>query len=98
MTFNDIIDFLLSLLREEDAQAAFEQDPEGTLAAAGLRDVSGQDIRDARLQLADSGAVTAGSAAPGPGGDDPVHEIAFTTRNFSAEPAEPDVTNFIDQS
>lgn len=82
MTFDDIIDFLLSLMRDDDARAAFEQDPQGTLATAGLQDVTGQDIRDARLQLADSGAVR-GSGQQG-GGGDAVHEIGYTTRHFSA--------------
>lgn len=95
MTFQDIIDFLLSLVRDEDAAAAFEQDPDATLAAAGLSDVTGQDIREARLQLADSGVVATSSAAASPGGSDPVGEIAFTTRNFSAAEAGP---TFIDQS
>lgn len=102
MTFDDIIDFLLSLLRDDDAQAAFAQDPEGSLAAAGLEGVTGQDVRDARLQLADSGAVTTSSASSPPGGSDPIQEIGFTTRNFSAgagEPGPADVTTtFIDQS
>ena len=82
MTFDDIIDFLLSLMRDDDARAAFEQDPQGTLATAGLQDVTGQDIRDARLQLADSGAVR--GSGPQGGGGDAVHEIGYTTRHFSA--------------
>lgn len=99
MTFQNIIDFLLSLVGDEEAQATFEQDPEGTLAAAGLQGVTGQDIRDARLQLSDSGAVSTSAAYAPPGGDDPVQEISYTTQNFSANVDTPDfTTNFIDQS
>ncbi|MGQ0575088.1 MAG: IniB N-terminal domain-containing protein [Pseudonocardia sp.] len=99
MTFDDIIDFLLSLLRDDEAQAAFEADPEGTLAAAGLTGVTGQDVRDARLHLTDSGAVAAGSAPPPPGGADPVQEISYTTRSFTASSDGPGfTTTFVDQS
>ena len=66
LAFSEIIDFLLNLMRDESARAEFEQDPQGTLARAGLEGVTGQDISDARLQLADSGAVAA--SADGGGG------------------------------
>ena len=57
LAFSEIIDFLLTLMRDESARAEFEQDPQGTLTRAGLEGVTGQDIADARLLLADSGAV-----------------------------------------
>ena len=88
LAFADIIDFLLRLLSDEAAQAQFEQDPQGTLEQAGLEGVTGQDIRDARLQLADSGAVSAtddGSGSSYPDGDDPVREIGYTTRHYAVD-------------
>ena len=59
VAFSDIIDFLLNLLSDETARAEFDQDPQGSLEQAGLEGVTAADIRDARLQLADSGAVSA---------------------------------------
>jgi hypothetical protein len=80
-----LIEFLANLLGDDAAQAEFAQDPEGTLARAGLGDVTGQDVRDARLLMADNGSARAGDGVgPGPGGDDPVGEISYTARNFSA--------------
>jgi hypothetical protein len=87
LAFSDIIDFLLRLLSDEATRVQFDQDPQGTLARAGLQGVTGQDIRDARLQLADSGAVSATDDAAGaryPHGDDPVHEIGYTTAHYAA--------------
>ena len=85
--FSDIIDFLLGLLRDDAARAQFDRDPQKALADAGLQGVSAQDIRDARLQLADSGAVSAvddGSHSPYPHGHDPVREIGYTTAHYAA--------------
>jgi hypothetical protein len=87
LAFSDIIDFLLRLMGDEATQAQFDQDPQGTLQQAGLEGVSAQDIRDARLQLADSGAVSAtddGARSSYPDGDDPVHEIGYTTSHYTA--------------
>jgi hypothetical protein len=89
MTMQDVIDFLLDLLRNEDTRAAFERDPGGVLADRGLEGVTAQDVRDARLVLADQGgARPVGDDAP-PGGDDPVREIRFTEDNFEAESQAP---------
>jgi hypothetical protein len=93
LAFSEIIDFLLNLMRDETARAEFEQDPQGTLARAGLQGVTGQDISDARLLLADSGAVR---ATGGDGGTtagqssyqddaDPVRQINHTTQQFQAQ-------------
>jgi hypothetical protein len=88
VAFSDIIDFLVRLLTDDAARAQFEQDPEGTLEQAGLEGVTAQDIRDARLQLADSGAVHAtddGAGSAYPDGDDPVREIGYTTQHYVAD-------------
>lgn len=81
-----LIDFLVSLMRSDDAQTAFEQDPEGTLARNGLEGVTSQDVRDARLVMCDSGGArpqsTGTSAARH---DDPVREIRHTTQNFEVD-------------
>ena len=42
-----ILQFLLDLLRDPSAQAAFAADPQGTLAAAGLDSMCFADVRDA---------------------------------------------------
>jgi hypothetical protein len=39
-------DFVLDLLTNPEARAAFELDPEGTLNAAGLGDITAADVRD----------------------------------------------------
>ena len=86
VAFADVIDFLLRLLTDEDAQAEFDKDPQGTLADAGLEGVTAADIRDARLQLADSGAVSSTDGGRGSShGDDPVREIGYTTQHYVAD-------------
>jgi len=87
VAFTDVIDFLLRLLTDDKAQAEFDKDPQGTLADAGLDGVTAADIRDARLQLADSGAVSATDDGRGSsyGGDDPVREIGYTTQHYVAD-------------
>lgn len=80
-----LIDFLMSLMREEKTRLAFERDPEGTLADRGLDNVTGQDVRDARLMMADDGMARPRPAARqerGGGDDDAVREIRHTTNNF----------------
>lgn len=79
-----LIDFLMSLFRDEDAKAAFDQDPQGALAKHGLQGVTGQDIRDARLVMADRGDVRADdrSGWPSSADDDPVREIHHTTEHY----------------
>jgi hypothetical protein len=85
-----LIEFLMNLLRDEKAQAEFEQHPQATLAEHGLHNVSGQDVRDARLIMADDGAV---HPRHGSGRshhharnehDDPVREIRHTTQQYEA--------------
>jgi hypothetical protein len=85
----EVIDFLLDLLRNEETQAEFERAPEAVLADRGLEGVTAQDVRDARLQLADSGGARAVGDDSPPGGNDPIREIRFTEDNFAAEPAPP---------
>jgi hypothetical protein len=88
LAFSDIIDFLLRLMGDETTQAQFDQDPQGTLQQAGLDGVTAQDIRDARLQLADSGAVHAADEDARPahhGGHDAVHEIGYTRTHYVAD-------------
>jgi hypothetical protein len=100
LAFSEIIDFLLTLMRDENARAEFEQDPQGTLARAGLEGVTGQDISDARLQLADSGTVRATGDDETQSGRsssyedhadraDPVVQINHTTQHFEAEDSGP---------
>ena len=52
-----LIDFLMNLLRNDDAKAAFSQNPQAELAKNGLEGVTGQDVRDARLIMADNGGA-----------------------------------------
>lgn len=79
-----LIDFLMNLLRDDDAKIAFAQNPQGALAKHGLEGVSGQDVRDARLIMADNGGARAreDTHRPSSHSDDPVREIQHTTQNF----------------
>ena len=86
VAFSDIIDFLLRLLSDETARADFEKDPQASLGKAGLEGVSAQDVRDARLHLADSGAVhaTDDGGRSASHHHDPVREIGHTTTHYAA--------------
>lgn len=52
-----LVQFLMDLLRDEDAQAQFLADPERVLAENGLSGVSAQDVCDAQPVLADKAGV-----------------------------------------
>jgi hypothetical protein len=91
LAMSDIIDFLLGLLRDEDARAEFAQNPQASLERAGLEGVTGQDVRDAQLQMADTGvARSGGEGRSHSGGDDPVREISYTTQHYHVAPDAPD--------
>jgi hypothetical protein len=81
----EVIDFLVNLMRDDTAQREFDRDPETALADRGLADVTGQDVRDARLMMADSGAVSPRQDRPthSGSGSDPIREIHHTTTNFT---------------
>lgn len=96
-----LIDFLMSLMRDEDTKQAFQRDPDGTLTDRGLRDVTAQDVQDARLIMADEGTVrprpdgeshSSGHHSSGyhdggltAGGGGPVREILHTTNTFEID-------------
>src|SRR4051812_15977866 len=76
------------MLTDDAARAEFDQDPQGALDRAGLEGVTADDVRDARLQLADSGAVSATDDGEGSSytrGDDPVREIHYTAQHYVAD-------------
>jgi hypothetical protein len=80
---SDLIDFLMSLMRDDKTRTAFEQDPKGTLARHNLSGVTGQDVRDARLVMADGGGVRCTDHGwSGSHHDDAVREIHHTTEHF----------------
>src|SRR6266496_4867078 len=83
----EVMDFLMHLMRDDKAQHEFDRDPDAALAHHGLSDVTAQDVSDACLMMADSGAVRprAGAERPAHGGGsghDPIHEINYTTNHF----------------
>lgn len=83
-----LIDFLVSLMRDDDAQADFDRDPQGALARGGLGDVTGQDVRDARMVMRDSGCLVPAGGSHGArhsGSHDPVREIHHTTANYHVD-------------
>lgn len=101
LSLSEIIDFLLSVMRDPDARAEFEQDPEGAMSRAGIEGATGQDVRDAQLVMADRGMVRSdgggSSGSSGSGGDDPVQEINYTTRNYQVTQDAPDTINIDDR-
>lgn len=81
-----LIDFLMNLLNDDEAKKAFDENPDAELTKAGLNGVTGQDVRDARLIMADSGGVRArGAERSSSHDDDPVREIHHTTREYVVE-------------
>lgn len=81
----EVIDFLMSLMRDEDTRTEFDRNPDAALADRGLADVTGQDVRDARLMMADSGSAQPRADRPperSGGSDDAVREIHYTTTHF----------------
>ena len=96
LSLSSLIDFLLGLLRDEEAQEEFARDPQGMLARHDLAGVTAQDIRDVQPMLADCDGVSyrgssgsdhgSGYAARGHGGDDdPVRVIHHVTRTHTVE-------------
>ena len=53
-TSTSLIEFLMSLLRDPEALAAYQDDPEGYLAACGVSDVSPTDVHDALVLIEDN--------------------------------------------
>jgi hypothetical protein len=83
---SSLIDFLMNLLKDDEAKKAFDENPDAELNKAGLNGVTGQDVRDARLIMADSGGVRArGAERSSSHDDDPVREIHHTTREYVVE-------------
>ncbi|WP_214408038.1 IniB N-terminal domain-containing protein [Pseudonocardia lacus] len=94
-TVNALIEFLLDLLRDEQAQAEFARDPQGMLARAGLEGVSAQDVCDAQPIVADHPAVRHHPQHDAPrhhhdgprhhDHDDPVREIHHVVKTHTVE-------------
>jgi hypothetical protein len=93
-----LIDFLMSLMRDEDTKREFDKNPEGTMTDHGLQDVSAQDVRDARLIMADEGSARPreggdsagggnydGGFGGGNGAGSAVREIVHTTNTFEID-------------
>jgi hypothetical protein len=85
-SLSSLIDFLMGLMRDKDAHAAFEHNPQAVLAHNGLANVTGQDVRDARMIMQDGGGLKPnGHQASHHGGHDPVREIHHTTTHYQVD-------------
>ncbi|MGH3973758.1 MAG: IniB N-terminal domain-containing protein, partial [Pseudonocardiaceae bacterium] len=85
LSVSSLIEFLMSLLRDEALQVEFERDPEAMLARHGLDGLCGQDVRDVQPILADHTAIHVknGGYHPSPHyDDDPVREIKHITEHY----------------
>src|SRR5262245_46682057 len=92
-SLDELMRFLMSIMGDKNSHEQFARDPETMLADRGLADVSGQDVRDARLMLADCGAAlpsSGGGHGGGHGGGGhgsgsghgAIDEIHYTATNF----------------
>lgn len=97
LSVSSLIEFLMNLLRDEEAQAEFERDPHGMLARHGLDGLCGQDVRDVAPLVADHENVHVKSGGQvHSGGDDAVSEINYIKQNYevNATVNDNDVYNF----
>jgi hypothetical protein len=89
LSVSSLIEFLMNLLRDDQAQAEFARDPQGVLARNGLADVTAQDICEAQPILADHPAITPHhSYHPvhhAPVHHSPVHEITKVIKTHSVD-------------
>jgi hypothetical protein len=53
-----LLDWILSLLRDPDARAAFQTDPDGYTAHYGFQHLSSADVHDALCLIADNGSAS----------------------------------------
>lgn len=101
MSIGEIIEFLVDLMTDEETKRDFDDDPRRAMADRGLSGLSGQDVRDARLLMADDGLVcprpgsgdsaNSGGGGGGHGGDDPIREIRHTTNTFEIDQSRTDI-------
>jgi hypothetical protein len=80
-----LIDFLVGLMRDQDAHAAFAKDPQNALAQNGLSHVTGQDVRDARMIMQDGGGLRPTGHSGHQVSHDPVREIHHTTTHYQVD-------------
>ncbi|HEY2204613.1 MAG TPA: IniB N-terminal domain-containing protein [Pseudonocardia sp.] len=85
-----LLDWLLDLLRDPEARAAFQADPEGYLNQCGFNDVSSGDVHDALSLISDSDHSHSdhGVHYPPPhhsgGGEDAAHYLNnYITNNYT---------------
>lgn len=89
---NALIEFILSLLRDPDAAAAFDQEPEAALAGAGLGDATYGDVCAVMPLIYDNPNVvqTAGAAVPA-GASGPGIQPAVSSATHAVQQSPPDV-------
>jgi hypothetical protein len=58
MSTSSLLDWILSLLRDPDARADFQHDPDGYAAQHGFQGLTAADIHDALTLIADSGSAS----------------------------------------
>jgi hypothetical protein len=106
----DVINFLLGLMGDEGKRMEFDENPQKALQDAGLDGLSGQDVRDAQLEMCDRGLAGPNGGGGGSGGgggggggrhsgaDDPVQAIQHTTATFHVtEVTETNIINVDDR-
>ena len=88
LSVSSLIEFLMNLLRDKDAQAEFVADPDGMLARHGLEGICGQDVRDVTPMVADHAAVHVkhgGYHSSSNDDDDPVRQIKHITEHYEVK-------------
>jgi hypothetical protein len=84
LSISSLIDLILKLLQDPDAQAEFARDPHGMLAQNGLQDLTAQDVCDVAPMVADHPAVSAkhGDYQPSLHNDDPVGALSHIKDHY----------------
>ena len=88
LSVSSLIEFLMNLLRDKDAQAEFVADPDGMLARHGLEGLCGQDVRDVAPMVADHAAVHVKNGSyhsSSNDDDDPVRQIKHITEHYEVK-------------
>jgi hypothetical protein len=68
VTMEQVIKFLMDMMRDDQKREAFNADPADTLAGCGLSDVTPRDISDAETVMRDSGLAQPRGGGPTSGG------------------------------
>ena len=94
---NELLDFVMSLVRDPDTAARYAADPDRALAVAGLTSVTSADVDNLLPVVSDSLAMTTPSAGATGGGESNVWTGGAATAAFDAFTPHPGVVQMAHQ-